>query len=233
MKKFIGIALFAALLSPTLASASFDVSLKYGMSGAAVYELQELLASEDCLTVTPTGYFGALTLNAVKCFQLKHELPSTGYFGVMSRGVANTLVVSLIASSTQAEVEETGTTTVVAPNYIIQPTQIVPVQEPVVGSQIEPESDINLLNSLNKNESEYMKKVVDIANKTSDSKTRNCALAKLDLATGESQLASALKEGGQAEYQKLYSALENANPTTDSYGAFPPRAEAKIAQYCQ
>ncbi len=135
MKKTLLVLATVALLSPLTALASFDVSLKYGMSGAAVFELQELLVSESCLSVSPTGYFGAMTLAGVKCFQTKHTLPSTGYFGVMSRGVANTLLADLTRDSDAAEVAETGTSTPVAPTYVpVQPTQI-PVKSPVVGSQ--------------------------------------------------------------------------------------------------
>ncbi len=114
------LAVLLGFLAPITASAAFDTSLKYGMTGSAVFELQELLVTENCLSVTPTGYFGAMTLAGVKCFQTKHALPSTGYFGVMSRGVANTLVNDLTASSVEAEIKETGTTTPV----VAQPTII-------------------------------------------------------------------------------------------------------------
>ena len=99
------------MLSPVVASASFDTSLKYGARGQAVIELQDLLASEDCLSVNSTGYFGLLTLKAVKCFQTKYNLPSTGFFGVMSRAKANEIVANITASSDAAAQAETNTTT--------------------------------------------------------------------------------------------------------------------------
>ncbi len=132
-----------ALLSPLSALASFDVSLKYGMSGLAVLDLQELLVSDNCLSVSPTGYFGSLTLAGVKCFQTKHSLPSTGYFGVLSRGVANTLLADLTKDSDEAEQAETGIVTPVVPT---QPTVIY--QTPnvsTVGAVIPQISDSELI----------------------------------------------------------------------------------------
>lgn len=99
------------MLSPVVASASFDTSLKYGARGQTVIELQDLLASEDCLSVNSTGYFGLLTLKAVKCFQTKYNLPSTGFFGVMSRAKANEIVANMTASSDVAAQAETNATT--------------------------------------------------------------------------------------------------------------------------
>lgn len=99
------------MLSPVVASASFDTSLKYGARGQAVVELQDLLASEDCLSVNSTGYFGLLTLKAVKCFQTKYNLPSTGFFGVMSRAKANEILANVTAQSDAAAQSETNTTT--------------------------------------------------------------------------------------------------------------------------
>ena len=88
------ISLFIATLAllPSIAFASFDVSLKYGSRGEAVAELQELLISEGFMTGSATGNFYSLTLKAVKAFQLAHNLPSTGFFGIMSGTVANSLI---------------------------------------------------------------------------------------------------------------------------------------------
>lgn len=108
MKKLLLIVLF---LIPSVSLASFDVNLKYGASGADVSQLQELLSSEGCLTVTPTGYFGLLTLAGVQCFQTKYSIsPVSGYFGVLSRTQANSIVANAIVNSDQAEVVETGNT---------------------------------------------------------------------------------------------------------------------------
>ena len=85
------ISLFIALL-PSLVFASFDTNLRYGSRGEKVSELQEFLISEGFMTVSATGNFYSLTLKAVKAFQTAHNLPSTGFFGIMSRTVANSLI---------------------------------------------------------------------------------------------------------------------------------------------
>lgn len=113
-------------LFPLISSAYFDQNLKYGQTGPAVTELQDLLVEGGYLHVNPTGFFGLLTLQAVKDFQTANNVPSTGYFGVLSRGVANTMTIKATASSTDAEIEETGTTTpVVTPSPVETPAPIV------------------------------------------------------------------------------------------------------------
>lgn len=116
MKKYTLIIVGLLMLSPIIASASFDTSLKYGARGQAVIELQDLLTNEDCLNSNSTGFFGLLTLKAVKCFQTKYSLPSTGFFGVMSRAKANEIIVSITESSNAAALAETGTTTSTSSN---------------------------------------------------------------------------------------------------------------------
>lgn len=115
MKKIILGGVFIALFIPSFSFASFDTNLKFGMSGDSVNSLQDLLNSENCLTVAPTGYFGLMTLAGVQCFQTKYSLPSTGYFGSLSRGQANKIVASATESSDQAEVAETGAVATPAP----------------------------------------------------------------------------------------------------------------------
>ena len=96
------------LLFPFQAFASFDVNLKYGDKGSNVSELQEFLVDQGYLNYQITGNFYALTLKAVKAFQLANNLPSTGYFGILSRGVANSI---LDIESIPPPESETGTTT--------------------------------------------------------------------------------------------------------------------------
>jgi len=97
-----------ALLLPGIAFASFDTNLKYGSKGSSVIELQEFLVDQGCLVSEATGNFYSLTLRAVKCFQSAHALPVTGYFGPMSRAVANDMLVAETASSTEEEVATVG-----------------------------------------------------------------------------------------------------------------------------
>ena len=89
------------LFAPSFAFASFDQNLQYGSHGLAVRDLQIFLASQGCLTMHPTGNFFGVTRQSVKCFQGQHNLPTTGYFGPMTRALANSLAAS--GTSTQSQ----------------------------------------------------------------------------------------------------------------------------------
>lgn len=123
------------LLGVSTVSASLDYNIKYGQSGSQVSELQDFLNDRGFLKVSPTGFFGLLTLRAVQDYQMSVNVPSTGYVGIMTRGEINKSLDTLVASSNQAEVAETGTTTVVVqtpqvvyvPQYVYVPQ---PVQQP-------------------------------------------------------------------------------------------------------
>lgn len=54
---------------------------------AQVYELQTALVSGGYLSVTPTGYFGVLTLGAVMNYQRDNAISMTGFVGPLTRGV--------------------------------------------------------------------------------------------------------------------------------------------------
>lgn len=115
MKKLAIIAVVGIMALPSLTFASFDRNLKYGMRGNDVSDLQEVLIDQGCLTGSATGYFGLLTLKGVKCFQTKNNIqPVSGFFGALSRGVANSLLIDDQTSSNEAEIKETGTTTPVS-----------------------------------------------------------------------------------------------------------------------
>lgn len=104
MKKvFIGLVL---LLAPSLAFAQgFDADVSYGMKGDAVLEVQEFLGTQHCFSGPYTGNFYSLTLAGVKCFQKANGIPTTGYFGPLSRARAIDIVASESADN------ETSTTT--------------------------------------------------------------------------------------------------------------------------
>jgi peptidoglycan hydrolase-like protein with peptidoglycan-binding domain len=109
MKKVL-IALAMVLLSPAFAHAAFDSDLKYGSTGSKVLELQEFLAAQGVYSGPITGNFYSLTLAGVKAFQEKHNVsPVSGYFGPLTRGVAN----DLLAVELEASNEEAGQTPVV------------------------------------------------------------------------------------------------------------------------
>ena len=127
MKKTLIIAILA--LFPLTSLAFFPENLKYSSSGPAVIELQEFLTSHSYYTGPITGYFYSLTLAGVKVYQAANGLPTTGYFGPMSRAKAQIIIESETASSTEQEIVETGTTTapVVAP---LETPSTAPVYNP-------------------------------------------------------------------------------------------------------
>lgn len=59
----------------------FSLTLKKGTKGNEVIELQNRLKAEGFFTTNSTGYFGDITLKAVKAYQKAHKLPQTGLVG--------------------------------------------------------------------------------------------------------------------------------------------------------
>lgn len=112
-KIFSILALFLAI-SPMMASAEITQNLKYGQSNPQVSELQEYLIDRNMLSSGATGFFGALTLRAVKAYQASVGLPTTGFVGPMTREKINADLASLTSESTHAEISETGTSTPVS-----------------------------------------------------------------------------------------------------------------------
>ena len=88
-----------AALSATSESASlilgtttvtFRRNLTPGSTGSEVRDLQSRLIADGYLAInSPTGYFGSLTLAALKHYQLANRIPATGYFGPQSRASMN------------------------------------------------------------------------------------------------------------------------------------------------
>jgi hypothetical protein len=129
MKKTILISLFIASVIP--AFASLDFNLKYGQKNDQVNELQEFLYDKGFLTVSPTSFFGVLTLKAVKEYQLSQGLPNTGFVGQMTRSAINKELAVDVASSTEAEIAETGTSTpIIIPDVGSIVPQVVYVYQP-------------------------------------------------------------------------------------------------------
>jgi len=68
---------------------NFNMNLRLGTKNDDVRELQTRLTDEGVYTGPITGYFGALTLKAVRAYQEKTGLPQTGFFGPMTRTKLN------------------------------------------------------------------------------------------------------------------------------------------------
>src|SRR5581483_1382028 len=128
-----------AILLPAISLADITANLKYGSQGTQVVELQEFLIEKGFLLTKASGYFFSLTRNAVEQFQESVGLPNTGYVGVLTRGQINSAIAMENASSTEAEIAETGTTTppvieptqqVATPVQVTQPT-VTPAPQPV------------------------------------------------------------------------------------------------------
>lgn len=83
----------------------FSYNLYYGITNnASVESLQEFLTVQGDYSGPITGNFYSLTLAGVKTFQGNNGLPTTGYFGVLSRGVANDLLTQAMPSPSIGEV---------------------------------------------------------------------------------------------------------------------------------
>lgn len=65
------------------------INLTYGSrdetTGGAVSQLQDFLQANNYLNTNPTGFFGTLTLAAVKQFQAANGIESTGFVGPITR----------------------------------------------------------------------------------------------------------------------------------------------------
>jgi len=141
-------ALYTALLAqttggttPAATAVCFNTDLQQGMTSDSVKDLQIKLG------VTPTsGYFGPITLAAVKTFQTSNGIINTGYVGPLTRGALNALyctpvtpVTTYPAGCTSAvgyspttglSCSGTTTTTVAAPSYGSLSVVSYPVSNP-------------------------------------------------------------------------------------------------------
>lgn len=84
--------LFSLLASSTCAFASSKPVLKKGMSGEAVRTLQANLKKLGFFSAEPTGYFGDITLAAVKNFQKKYNIPTTGIVATLTHAKLDELL---------------------------------------------------------------------------------------------------------------------------------------------
>jgi len=85
-----------------IATFNFTTDLRFGMEGNDITELQKRLTVEGVYSGPITGYFGQLTLQAVKTYQSKVGVSATGFVGPLTRGQLNT---SQVAGASTANVE--------------------------------------------------------------------------------------------------------------------------------
>lgn len=81
MKKVLQFFFVFALIASQTATVYASGILKYGMQNEEVWQLQYNLNKLGYFTTKPTGYFGIVTLNAVKNFQKANKLTPDGIVG--------------------------------------------------------------------------------------------------------------------------------------------------------
>ncbi len=74
-----------SISSATSTMYTFLRNLWVGSRGKDVFSLQEMLREAGHFKGEVTGYFGGITMSAVRAFQKKYDLPQTGYFGPLTR----------------------------------------------------------------------------------------------------------------------------------------------------
>ena len=74
-------------------------TLRVGSENGQVYILQQILANEGFLDVSPNGYFGRQTKYAVQAFQMNNGISSTGVVGYQTREALNEVTCSGDTSS--------------------------------------------------------------------------------------------------------------------------------------
>ena len=105
----------APIIIPTASSAdstescaSLTVDLSYGQNNNSVYILQDFLKRKGYLQVTPTGYFGSLTVSAIKAFQIANGINPTGNADIPTR----TKIQDIDCNYTNITIGTTNTTSI-------------------------------------------------------------------------------------------------------------------------
>ncbi len=80
------------VLNDTTESVVVTINLRYRNYGDQVIALQNILIKQGHLTSQATGYFGVLTLKAVKDFQRANEITPTGFVGPLTRAALERVV---------------------------------------------------------------------------------------------------------------------------------------------
>jgi hypothetical protein len=109
--------------TPSTGAVCFYTDLEQGMTNAEVLKLQQTLNLDPATRVAVSGagapgsettYFGSLTLAAVKAFQAKHGIITTGYVGPLTRAQLNALYCTPTPPTTVPDEEETTPPTTLA-----------------------------------------------------------------------------------------------------------------------
>ncbi len=80
----------------------FSASLSTGASSDAVMELQNRLKAEGYFSAQATGYFGPLTLTAVKAYQTAKGIKATGFVGPLTIAELNAETTTTVTTETVA-----------------------------------------------------------------------------------------------------------------------------------
>lgn len=75
---------------------TMSVDLSFGSRGIDVVTFQTFLESKGLLTMpagVAKGYFGSLTQSALMKYQASVDVPATGYFGPITRGVISNMMM--------------------------------------------------------------------------------------------------------------------------------------------
>lgn len=81
---------------------AINTDLTYNSNGDGVSALQNFLASKGYLTATSRGYFGGLTVAAVKAFQIANGISGTGYVGPLTRAKIQNICSGVLANPSGA-----------------------------------------------------------------------------------------------------------------------------------
>jgi peptidoglycan hydrolase-like protein with peptidoglycan-binding domain len=84
-----GLAVAAFPVASEASIITFTQTLQYGMTGSAVTALQQFLFDQDYLKTAPTGGFFGKTQAALEAFQTSQGISPTGYFGPITMAAAN------------------------------------------------------------------------------------------------------------------------------------------------
>lgn len=171
MKKYFAavltLALALSVVAPVAASAqtmstayTFTTNLTIGSRGADVVALQSFLESKGLLTMpsgVAKGYFGGLTKTAVRAYQGTKGLPTTGFFGPMTRAAIGAEAVVTTTNTT------TTTTTTTMNNSGVEGTLDTRLaSSPADNSNVKTQNDVPVYGI------EFKARIADVAVQTVD-----------------------------------------------------------------